>query len=129
MAWIEEVLAQNLGEVLLNLGQFEEACHLTGSAMTGLGMELGEKHFRFGVAQNVHGYCMGLSGEVPAQAFELMEQGYSVIRATKPAGEGQRIDAIKRLISLSSQLRDDQRHDRYTVLLEEERQVLGTASP
>jgi len=119
--WVIHMLDLNLGEVLTELGRFDEACGLTGSASEGLGAALGTDHYRAAIAENVHGYCLVLSGTDVAPGRELAERGLQSILASRPAGESRRIDALERMVAIAARMDDQDGVGRFTAMIEQER--------
>ena len=120
-AWVLHMLDLNLGEVMVKLNRFDEACGLTGSASAGLGTALGAKHYRSAIAENVHGYCLVLSGEDVVGGRELAERGLQGILGSRPPGESRRIDALERMVAVAARMEDEDGIGRFTAMIEQER--------
>lgn len=88
------------GQVLMEKRIFATACQHSASALRDIRELVGEAHFRYGTALNVHGQCLAGRDGLTEQAEEMMQRGVAILEATLPATDARIEEARERLRSV-----------------------------
>ena len=96
---IQGTLEMNLGRVLIDRGEYEEACALADGSLAKFTKILGEAHWRTAIARTVLGRCLAHRGSF-GEAEGVLLEGYRVLDAERATGDTYRRDALEYLIEL-----------------------------